>query len=69
MKINLQNHKIQLLVFLSISLFFLCSLIVYLYFTNTEDLILKKNITYNFRDTIHTKDLIENLNGKLVTNS
>ena len=69
MKINIQKHKIQLLVFLSISLLFLCSLILYLYFTNTEDLILKKNMTNNFRETVHTKDLIEKLNGKLLINS
>ena len=69
MKINIQKYRIQLLVFLFTFLVFLCFLILYLHFTNTEDLILKKNISYNFRETVHTKDLIEKLNGKLLTNS
>lgn len=69
MKGNIQKYKIQLIIFLLLFLIFLCSLVLYLHFTNTEDLIPKKNMSFNFRQTVHTSDLIEKLNGRLLTNT
>ena len=69
MKVNIQKYKIQLIIFLLLFLIFLCSLVLYLHFTNTEDLIPKKNMSFNFRQTVHTSDLIEKLNGRLLTNT
>lgn len=69
MKVNIQKYKIQLIIFLLLFLIFLCSLVLYLHFTNTEDLIPKKNMSFNFRKTVHTSDLIEKLNGRLLTNT
>lgn len=69
MKVNIQKYKIQLIIFLLLFLIFLCSLVLYLHFTNTEDLVSKKNMSFNFRQTVHTSDLIEKLNGKLLTNA
>lgn len=69
MKVNIQKYKIQLIIFLLLFLIFLCSLVLYLHFTNTEDLVPKKNMSFNFRQTVHTSDLIEKLNGRLLTNA
>lgn len=69
MKVNIQKYKIQLIIFLLLFLIFLCSLVLYLHFTNTEDLVPKKNMSFNFRQTVHTRDLIEKLNGRLLTNA
>lgn len=69
MKGNIQKYKIQLIIFLLLFLIFLCSLVLYLHFTNTEDLVPKKNMSFNFRQTVHTSDLIEKLNGRLLTNT
>ena len=69
MKGNIQKYKIQLIIFLLLFLIFLCSLVLYLHFTNTEDLVPKKNMSFNFRQTVHTSYLIEKLNGRLLTNT
>ena len=48
MKVNIQKYKIQLIIFLLLFLIFLCSLELYLHFTNTADLIPKKNYEFQF---------------------
>lgn len=65
---NSYINKKYLLIVLIITSIFIVSSIIYLYLTNTEDLILKENITLNFREKAYTSDLINKLNGELISN-
>ena len=60
------KKKKKIIIILSFSLFILLFVSVYLYFTNTEDLILKKDISINFRAKAYNSDLIEKINGRLL---
>ena len=60
------KKKKKIIITLSFLLFILLFISVYLYFTNTEDLILKKDISINFRAKAYNSDLIEKINGRLL---
>ena len=60
------KKKKKIIITLSFLLFILLFISVYLCFTNTEDLILKKDISINFRAKAYNSDLIEKINGRLL---
>ncbi len=58
----------KIIFFFLIITFLFCILILYTHFTNTSDLIVKKDLTFQFRQKVYIKDLIEKINGKLINN-
>ncbi len=62
----MNKKKKILLLILSLTLVSLVTLMTYLHFTTTEDLVFKKEITLTFRQKIKNSDLIEKINGKLL---
>ncbi len=62
----MKKKRIMMICFLLLALIILVFSMVYIYFTNTEDLILKKDITIHFREKVYNSDLIEKINGKLL---
>ena len=67
MKSKLFQQK-KIIFFFLIMAFLFCILILYTHFTNTSDLIVKKDLTFQFRQKVYIKDLIEKINGKLINN-
>lgn len=58
--------KYLMMIFLTL---ILVAIIVYLQLTNTEDLTLNSNLTFDFREKVYVEDLISNLKGKLINNT
>ena len=58
--------KYLMMIFLTL---ILVAIIVYLQLTNTEDLILNSNLTFDFREKVYVEDLISSLKGKLINNT
>lgn len=61
------NNKRLIVIFCLSLIIFLTTLIVYLFF-NTKGIILKNNLTCNFREEVYLKDFIYKLDGTLKNN-
>ena len=67
---KISRYKMRLL--LGLNFFLVCIFILFLlmtYFTNKEDVLLKKDLTCEFREKIYAMDFVRNLTGTVIENS